>query len=105
MQPSDFRDCTLGFGPKDLMISGSFWAIDCITGAGYCRNTNKFEEYPDQVEMISDAQQLVSWIGDTQKLVGITITSALKKQISRLAIEILKMTNILTTSTWEHIKS
>ena len=39
----------VGFGPKGFMMSTSIWAIDCVTGAGYCANTHNFDEYFDQV--------------------------------------------------------
>ena len=66
----------IGFGPKGLMISGSLWAIDCITGAGYCKNTSGLDEYRDQFEKIGEAQYNLSiGIGDTEKIAGITVTS------------------------------
>ena len=66
----------VGFGPKGLMISGSIWGIDCVTGAGYCEKTNGFDEYRDQVERIGEAQYNLSvGFGDAEKLVGVTITS------------------------------
>ena len=66
----------VGFGPKGLMISGSIWGIDCVTGAGYCEQTNGFDEYRDQVERIGEAQYNLSvGFGDAEKLAGVTITS------------------------------
>ena len=66
----------VGFGPKGLMISGSIWGIDCVTGAGYCEKTNGFDEYRYQVERIGEAQYNLSvGFGDAEKLAGITITS------------------------------
>ena len=66
----------VGFGPKGLMISGSIWGIDCVTGAGYCEKTNGFDEYRYQVEKIGEAQYNLSvGFGDAEKLAGITITS------------------------------
>ena len=66
----------VGFGPKGLMISGSIWGIDCVTGAGYCEKTNGFDEYRDQVERIGEAQYNLSvGFGDAEKLAGVTITS------------------------------
>ena len=66
----------IGFGPTGLMISGSFWAIDCVTGAGYCEKTSGFDEYISQVERIGEAQYNLSvGFGDVEKLAGVTITS------------------------------
>ena len=66
----------VGFGPTGLMVSGSFWGIDCVTGAGYCEKANDFNEYRDQVERIGDAQYNLSvGFGDADKLAGVTITS------------------------------
>ncbi len=70
----------IGFGPKGLMISGSFWAIDCITGAGYCEKTNGFDEYRDLVEQVGDAQYNLSiGFGDSEKLVGLTVTTRIEE--------------------------
>ena len=66
----------VGFGPKGLMVSGSIWGIDCVTGAGYCEKTNNFDDYRDQVERIGEAQYNLSvGFGDAEKLAGVTITS------------------------------
>ena len=66
----------IGFGPTGLMVSGSIWGIDCITGAGYCKATNGFDEYIEQIESIGEAQYNLSvGFGDTERLAGITITS------------------------------
>ena len=66
----------VGFGPKGGMFSASIWAIDCITGAGYCANTSSFDEYRAQFERIGEAQYNLSiGFGDAEKLAGLTITS------------------------------
>ena len=75
----------VGFGPKGLMISTSIWAIDCVTGAGYCATTSSFDEYLDQVERIGEAQYNLSiGFGDTEKLAGLTITSRFEETSLKL---------------------
>ena len=70
----------IGFGPTGLMISGSLWAIDCVTGAGYCIKTNGFDEYRDQVERIGDAHYNLSiGFGNPDRLVGITVTTRIEE--------------------------
>ena len=66
----------IGFGPKGLMINTSIWAIDCVTGAGYCAKTSSFDEYRNQFESLGEAQYNLSiGLGDTEKFAGLTITS------------------------------
>ena len=66
----------VGFGPKGLMVSGSLWAIDCVTGAGYCATPDSWEDYRDQIENSGEAQYNISvGFGDAEKLVGVTVTA------------------------------
>ena len=70
----------VGFGPKGLMISGSIWAIDCVTGASFCSKPDNWEEYKNQFEKVGDAQYNLSvGFGDAEKLVGVTVTTRIEE--------------------------
>lgn len=65
----------IGFGPKGLMVSGSLWAIDCVTGAGFCATPDSWEDYRDSIEATGDGNYNLSLgLGDAEKLLGLTIT-------------------------------
>ena len=82
----------IGFGPTGLMVNGSIWAIDCVTGAGYCKKTNGFDAYKDQVEQLGEAQYNMSvGFGDSEKPSVLRSPHGLKKQASHLAIGIHKI--------------
>ena len=70
----------VGFGPTGLMVSGSVWAIDCITGAGFCSNPDNWEQYKNQIEKSGEAQYNLSiGFGDAEKLVGVTVTTRIEE--------------------------
>ena len=70
----------VGFGPTGLMISGSIWAIDCVTGAGFCRNPDSWKEYKNQIEFSGEAQYNLSiGFGDANKLAGVTVTTRIEE--------------------------
>ena len=70
----------VGFGPTGLMVSGSIWAIDCITGAGFCSNPDNWEQYKNQIEKSGEAQYNLSiGFGDAEKLVGVTVTTRIEE--------------------------
>ena len=65
----------IGYGPKGFMASGSLWAIDCVTGAGFCETVTSWDEYRDQFERSGEAQYNFSiGLGDAEELVGVTLT-------------------------------
>ena len=75
-QPQISSTVPIGFGPQGLMLSGSLWAIDCVTGAGFCSKTGSWDEYLDLTEKTGDANYNLSiGLGDAEKLFGLTITS------------------------------
>ena len=66
----------VGFGPKGLMISGSIWGIDCVTGAGYCKKQMDLMNTETKLnESEKRSTTLSVGFGDAEKLAGVTITS------------------------------
>ena len=68
----------VGYGPKGLMLSGSLYAIDC-TVSGICSQPNTFEEYRNQLKPWRSPMELSLGLGDSEKLVGLTITGLLEE--------------------------
>ena len=70
----------IGFGPQGLMLSGSLWGIDCVTGAGFCANPTDFNNYLEQIERSGDSHYNISvGFGDAKNLVGVTITTRIEE--------------------------